>query len=797
MKEFPVIRVTLLFAAGIVLQSFFSVTIRNDFIVLASFLCATLIIFLVKKRKTSFGALSLILLSLPLLAGYTSGQMQREDKNLIPDSIYVIKNFTAYGYVDEIDLPSQGGFSLILSTDSIMAHSTIKTRVKLLCNIHDDSLVSLYSHLKPGNIIQISGTYRKGREERNPGEFDYSKYLHSQNISGILSVYEKNNVTIISTHFDQVKEIIFSARKLIDEIITSMHNPSTAALLKGLILADRNDISFETKDQFINSGVVHILAVSGLHTGFIALIFFVLLGRLNLYLRSILTISGLILFMFITGIPASVFRAVVMAAVLITTFLLNRSTNIYNSLAIAALILLAADPSELFNPGFQLSFISVLSIAYFFPHFEKLLEKTGIKNKFLKNVLLFAALSLSAQTGTFPITLFYFGKFSLISILMNLAVIPLAGIIIGTAVTTIILFPVSVWAASIYAAANNMFTDMLMMLVKYAGSSGYAYLEVVKYSIADVLIFYLFALTGIFLMRHLKSFRTAIIFLILLTANIYIYSSPAETAMADRNKLDVLMLDVGQGDSFIIKFPGGKTALVDAGSASPYFDNGERIILPAMRRLGIEKFDYGFVSHIDADHYGGFISLIEKQKIKNIFKPFPDTTSEKDRRFEQYLRNKNIPVEYYERKSFTIEGTELFILNDNKQNYTGRNSLNNSSGIIKIIYGKTSLLFTGDIDYKGERYYAERYKRFLDSDVLKVSHHGSKSGSSEDFVKLVSPEISLISCGIKNRFGHPSGEVTDRLLNSGSEIFRTDREGCVLLQSDGMKISRIDWKNYY
>ena len=796
MKEFPVIRVTLLFAAGIVLQSFFSVTIRNDFILLASLLCAALIIFLVEKRKTSFGALSLILLSLPLLAGYTSGQMQR-DNNVIPDSIYVIKNFTAYGSVEEIDLPSQGGFSLILRTDSIKARSTIKTSVKLLCNIRDDSLVTLYSHLNPGNIVKINGTYRKGREERNPGEFDYNKYLHSRKISGVLSVYEKNDISIIAADVDPVKRIIFSARKYIDAVITSMHEAQTAALLKGLLLADRSDIGFETKNQFINSGVVHILAVSGLHTGFIALIFFVLLGRLNLYLRSVLTIIGLILFMIITGIPASVFRAVVMGAVMITAFLLNRSTNIYNSLAIAALILLAADPSEIFNPGFQLSFISVLSIAYFFPHFEKLLKRTGIKNKFLKYILLFAALSLSAQIGTFPITLFYFGKFSLISILMNLAVIPLAGVILGTAISTLILFPISVWAASVYAAANDMFTDLLMVLVKYAGSSGYAFLDIVKYSTADVLIFYLFVMTGIFLVRHLKSFRTIAIFLILITANIYIYSLPSENDLRDKDKLNVFMLDVGQGDSFIIKLPGGKTVLIDAGSASPFFDNGERIILPAMRRLEIEKFDYGFVSHIDADHYGGFISLIEKQKIRNIYKPVRDTTSEKDRRFEQYLRNKNIPVEYYERNRLRIGDTELFILNDNKQNYTGRNSLNNSSGIIKIIYGKTSFLFTGDIDYKGERYYTERYKRFLDSDVLKVSHHGSKSGSSEDFIKLVSPETSLISCGIKNRFGHPSGEVTDRLLNSGSEIFRTDKEGCVLLQSDGMKISRIDWKKYY
>ncbi len=142
-------------------------------------------------------------------------------------------------------------------------------------------------------------------------------------------------------------------------------------------------------------------------------------------------------------------------------------------------------------------------------------------------------------------------------------------------------------------------------------------------------------------------------------------------------------------------------------------------------------------------------------------------------------------------------GAEVFILNDELRNFAGRNSLNNSSGIIKIVYGRTSFLFGGDIDKKGESYYQAKYKRFLDADVLKVSHHGSRTGSSSAFIQMVSPEISLISCGIKNTFGHPSAEVVHRLKKSGSQTYRTDRDGCVLLQSDGMKIDRIDWKNYY
>ncbi len=797
MKEFPVIGVTVSFAAGIIIQSFFSIPIFYGFVLLALLLSAALLFFLLERRKSSFGFTSILILSLTVMAGYTSARLQRNDINVIPDSIYVVKDFSAYGRIKKIDLPSKDGFSFLLQTDSIKAVYKVNARVNLLCKVWDDSTANLLAGLAPGNLIKITGIYRKGRESRNPGEFDYNKYLHSKNISGILTVYEKNDVSVISGESNTLHSMIFSARKLIDNLISTMHTPRTAALLKGLILADRNDISFETRNQFVNSGVVHVLAVSGLHAGFIALIFFILLGRLNLYLRSIITIAGLVLFLMLTGVPASVFRAVVMAVVLITAFLLNRTTNIYNSLAIAALVLLAIDPSEIFNPGFQLSFISVLSIAYFYPRFEQLIKRTGLKNTFLKYILLLAAVSLSVQIGTLPITLTYFGKFSIIALLVNLAVIPLVGIIIGTAITSLMFSSISIWTASVYAAANNMFSDLLLILVKYAGSFRYSSLEVIDYSKTDVLIFYSFIIAAIFLVRYLRSSRAVVIFVILITANIYIYSTTTENEIPGGNNLSVFMLDVGQGDAFILRFPDGKNALIDAGSASQYFDNGEMIILPAMRRLGIEKFDYGFVSHIDVDHYGGFVSLIEKGKIGKLFKPFLDSTFDKDLRFERYLNSKNIPIEYYSKKKIRIGNAEVFILNDAVKYLTAGNSLNNTSGIIKVDYGTTSFLFTGDIDKRGEDYYRMRYGSFLNADIMKVSHHGSRTGSSYEFIKSVSPGISLISCGVKNRFGHPSKEVTCRIEEAGSEIYRTDMEGCILLKSDGMQISRIDWKNYY
>ena len=167
-------------------------------------------------------------------------------------------------------------------------------------------------------------------------------------------------VKIISNERNYFKSIVYQVRKSIDKIIHDLHQPETAGLLRGLLLADRSEIDYETKNEFINSGVVHILAVSGLHVGYILIIFIFIFGRFGIYLRSILTILGLLAFMFLTGVPPSVFRATLMTIIIIIAFLSNSSTNIINSISIAAVIILLFDPNEIYNPGFQLSFSAVL-----------------------------------------------------------------------------------------------------------------------------------------------------------------------------------------------------------------------------------------------------------------------------------------------------------------------------------------------------------------------------------------------------------------------------------------------------
>jgi competence protein ComEC len=797
MMDFPLIRFTLFFIAGIILQKYLPINTALCIVLTAILFLILIVVYGFEKKRSVFALTSLILLVITLLAGYISAGIEKSSRNLLPDTLYAVRNFTAYGSIEKIDLPRENGFSFLFKTDSIRAVNTINTSVNLLCRVYGQGSSRLYNKLAPGNAVQVTGTFRKGRESCNPGEFDYNEYLHSANISGILSTYNVSDISVTSSQIKLFSNMTFAVRKMLNDIINSLHTDETSALLRGLLLADRSNIDYEAKTNFINAGVVHILAVSGLHVGYIALIFFVVSGRFNIYFRSFITVTGILMFMYLTGVPPSVFRASVMSIVVIIAFLSNRTTNIYNSLSISALLILALNPSELFDPGFQLSFTAVLSIAYFYPVLLRFINGSGLKNSKLKSLLLFASVSISAQIGTLPFILNYFGKLSIVAVFANLIVIPLAGIIIGTAIITLILYPVSFWIASVYASANNLFSDLLYRCVEFAGTLRYSYIEFSHYSSYDALVLSFFILFMIIFSGYMKNIKSKVIYILLILGNIVIISALDDFDILTDNKLNLYMIDVGQGDAFLIKFPDGETALIDAGEASRYFDNGERIIIPLLNRLGIDKIDYGFITHIDADHYGGFVSLIAAGRVRQIYKPPLDSSVEKDIRFERYLGRMDIPVEHYRNKKIDIGNAVLYILSLSGFGSGSPASSNNNSGMLKIAYGETTFLFTGDIDAKGEGYYIDKYHAFLNTDVLKISHHGSSTASSPDFMKITSPSISLISCGILNKFGHPSPEILLRLDEAGSTIYRTDKQGGILLQSDGLSINKIGWRNYY
>jgi competence protein ComEC len=798
MKNYPAVKFTLLIMAGILIDKLIPVTAINYYIyfsiLLLAFLCASLL----GIWKKSFINKIIPVYILIILGAIFTAEFQKPNYNFLPQEIEKQKDFRAQGTISNIELRREHEIVLYLDADSVgFTEAAFNKKITLICRIRDENkknLDSLYNAILPGNIASVKGLFMKGNNRRNPGEFDYNQYLREKGISGILYVYNVKDINILSKHNAKIQSAIFNVRKSIDNEITKLHQPQAAGFIRGQLLADRSNIDYNAVVEFINSGVVHILAVSGLNVGFIVLIIMIILGRFNVYFRSILMILCIIVFLVLTDSQASIVRAVVMSILVITGFLTNRSTNIFNSLAVSALIILLAAPSQLFDPGFQLSYSAVLSIAVIYPAFQRTINNSGLKNKWVKYLLLFIGISLCAQLGTLPFTLYYFGKLSLVSLFTNLIVIPLSGVIVGIGIFTLFLNLFTPLLASYYAAGNDFLNSVMFYIIKMAGSSEHSFLWIRNFSVLDGIIFYLFLAVFLYALIYFKSKVAMLIVCILVFANVLIFCSLDDKNLLPDNYLHVLMVDVGQGDAFLIKFPNGKTALIDAGETTLNFDNGERIILPLLNQLGIDKIDYGFISHVDLDHYGGFISLINENKIGRIYKPYSDTSFSKDIKLEKFLRTNNIPVNYYEKGIIKLPAGRIYILNDYGKNV--KLTTNNGSGLLKILYGRSSFLFTGDLERRGEIHYINNYRDFLKSDVLKVSHHGSQTATSEEFISRVIPKISLISDGIKNKFGHPSGIVLQRLSQAGSSISRTDKSGAVLLRSDGDNIFAVDWRNF-
>ena len=796
-KDYPVIKFTIIFILGILSARIFHFGLYVSII----FLLILMLVWFFKNSisLTLFNFISSLLFILFIfsLSNFYSSISEKKENKFF-SNLYSQKNIQLFGTVERIDLRKNDLIQFYVLSDSIKADKFfVKDRIRFLCQLGDvnDSVETRVQNLSPGNYIEFSGDFYKGRNKRNPGEFDYNEYLNSIGVTGIVKTYSFDSIKIINAQEDFLSDFIYRIRIGIDHILRKYYEPQTASLLRGLLLADRRGIDYETKEQFVNAGVIHVLAVSGLHVGYIALIFLLIFGRFNLFVKAGLTILGLLLFVLITGGPPSVVRASVMAIVIIFAFVSGRSTNIFNSLAIAALIILLFDASEIYSAGFQLSFSAVLSIAIIYPIFKKKIN-SFIHSKFWNYVFLFGAVSLSAQIGTLPFTLLYFGKLSIIALFANLAVIPLIGFILSIGIATLT-FSFIPFVASAFASANDLLTYLLFGIVNFSGKLTFSHIIVRQFNWIDVLTFYLFTILMMIFIPRFKSIKAKLLLIIFCFFNIILYSTISDVNLLPENELSVIMIDVGQGDSFLIKFPNGKTALVDAGDVNYYFDNGERVVKPLLSTLGIEKIDYGFISHMDTDHYGGFVSLILDHKIKIIYKPPFDSSSVKDSLFEALLTNEGVKVKHYKNEIIKVGNSRIYSLYNRKASMLDNLEGNNNSGVLKVVYGNSSILFTGDIESKAEKLYSDNYNTFLKCDVLKSPHHGSNTSSSYDFLENVNPKICLISAGINNKFHHPSYETLLKLNSLKIKIYRTDLSSAVLLHSDGDDFKLKSWENNF
>jgi competence protein ComEC len=651
-----------------------------------------------------------------------------------------------------------------------------------------------------GSLITFRSVIQAPSAERNPGEFSYRDYLALNNIFATVSVRGYANITVSSGREPNpfFEYIIFPSKRFIIATIRTVMQGDEAYFLIGLLLGDRTELSDEIKNAFMNTGTIHVLAVSGSHVVLVAEIIVIVVGLLRLPRRPkyLLVMAMLVYYMYLTGATPSVVRATIMMLLMTLGKYLQEKTDIYNVLGAAAVIILLYEPKQLFDVGFQLSFSAVFSIVYFYPKLNALIPSIPEpleEFKLMQWLWQLFAVSLAAQIGTLPFTAYYFGKVSIVSLAANLVVVPLVGVVVTVGLSGAILGVFWMWFASCFSEVNQVIAVVTLQFVQWAEQVPYAVVNTATFGWQETMIYSI--LIGAIFNLGSKRILTRFLFAGMAAANILLFLHLTDDPQLP---LRVIFLDVGQGDGAVIRFPDGSTVLVDAGPSAPGYDAGERNVAPYLRRSGIGEIDAVITSHPHADHLGGVPYILKNFTVRKAIDAGQAANSSLFRAYGSLLQT--IPhtavragdvLTYGNARLYVLHPVNRFIDADSSNGYS---DLNGSSVVFKLVYGNTSFLFTGDAEIDAEEHIAYAYGDFLRSDVLKAGHHGSSTSSSEGFISYVTPKHAVISVALFNKFRHPSKRVIERLKNRGAEVYRTDREGAVVFESDGITVKKVQWR---
>ena len=644
-----------------------------------------------------------------------------------------------------------------------------------------------------GASVVVRGTLAEYPRPRNPGEFDYGRYLALNGVDGILWLTDTLCATPSRSPWRPAMWF-GGQRAAFGRIFDRLHGPEQSGFLRGVLFGDRTEIASDLKEAFVNTGTIHILAVSGSNVAVIALALYMLLGLFRIPKRWIvaLTILGLLYYMMVTGASSSIVRATIMGCVFLIGQTLERKVDIYNSISVAAMVILLLSPSQLFDVGFQLSFAAVLSIVMLYPKLNLLIQRIPSRFEEIKAidyVLKLLAVSLAAQLGTLPFTAYYFERISLVSLAANLVVVPVAGINLVLGCLTLGASAVSEWVAGTYAALNEILVSLLLGFVQAGASVPYAVVETAGFSMAGTAVFYC-VLVGVFNLGN-RVIRKYVVTGLLLVGTGSVWSALAGDA---QGILRLTVLDVGQGDALLVEFPNKATMLIDAGPKAPGFDSGEKIVVPFLKRHGVSLIDRLVISHPHSDHIGGMLFLLKHMNVGALLEADTMTASRLHGAVRAAVTNTNSLKLIRAGMELSPDPSVRVYCLSPSEVVSDRN-LNNRSVVLKIQYGLTSVMLPGDAEKEEEEHVYSRFGSFLDSDILKAGHHGSATSSSLLFLDGITPNFAIISVGRRNKFGHPSRDVLKEMHGRNMRIFRTDAEGAIVFESDGSRWTRSHWGN--
>jgi competence protein ComEC len=577
-------------------------------------------------------------------------------------------------------------------------------------------------------------------------------------------------------------DILLRTRLQAGELI-DRHYGSKAGLVRALLIADSRQIESDIRQRFADAGIVHMLSISGLHVGIIAAAALLLLRSLRVPATAATVASTVAtaVYVLVIGAPPSAVRAAAMLFVFGASRLLQRPTSPWAALGVGALAPLLG-PDAVLSLGYQLSVSGMAGIICAGILCARLLP--AHRSSTSSVVVSSMVATIVASLATAPILAWHFGRISLIAPLTNLAAAPLMLLLQPLLFLSLLLAPLP--ALSSFAAdAAAPLLNLLELIAHYGASPGWGAIDVAPslYAASVAALATVAALVAAAGAR--RPYRYLVLSLTLVSLLVW---WPLIPGGAHSGRLELHLIDVGQGDAIAVRVPDGRWLLFDAGRSWRGGDAGRRQIVPYLRARGGDLQAF-VLSHPHSDHVGGAESVIRWLKPR-LFWDAAFVAANED-----YLlalqRARDSGTEWHRVRpgqAVTYAGVTMEFLAPDSSWTAGLSDPNEASVVVMLKYGEVKFLFTGDAEHAEEEWLVAAYGERLRATVLKVAHHGSKTSSTQPFLDAVRPAVALVSVGVGNRYGHPSPQVMDALFARGALTLRTDLLGNVVLSTDGKRL---------
>jgi len=710
--------------------------------------------------------------------------------------------------------------------------------------------------LHAGDEVAVLAEAKRPQVFRDEGAFDRRAYLAQQNIDLVATLRAAKLIDRVGLPSPTIGTFLAKARKRLRDEIDELFagTPQVAGVLRAMLLGDRSFVDRAEATDFQKTGVFHVLVVAGLHVGALAFALYWVGRKLRLsrVLTMLFTLTMLGAYVAVVEQRAPVLRAALMAAMVVLGGFFFRQLELLNSAALAAVILLVAKPLALRDSSFQLTFVAIGCIAGLaLPWLEKTVQPYVRALRGWRDVTRDAAhepraiqfridlrslaqwisaglplrlgkpagdvvagglsltfrlwellvLTVALQTGMLPLMARDFHRIPLSAPIVNLAAVPLTGVIVPLGFLTLVCGLISPMAGKLLSAPLAWLTASLLHVVQW-----FAHFRSWSYRIPGppfwlIMLFFAAAILLAAEMRLKHPLKRTILWglrvaFMACAMTIAIYPCGEKWT---KGKLELTVLDVGQGDSLFVVSPGGKTLLIDGGGAFGGFpgreehnsvDPGEEAVSPYLWSRGFQKLDVVALTHAHQDHAGGLLAILENFQVGSVWIG-REVSSRALLRLEELAREQKIPIEHELRgKTIHWDGVEGdFLWPEIAPEEVAPSAKNNDSLVVHLQFGSRSILLPGDAEKQVEReILSENSAEAMHSDVLKIGHHGSKNSTMTEFLAAVRPRFGIISVGEDNPYGHPSPELLERLENAGMRVFRTDRDGAVHVLTDGTRL---------